>query len=272
MSEFGFSGWGIDLDETEPGGGGDNVAPFITYSIPPPVVTGLDPLVVTITDNLGELGVAIVMVEMPDYGIHEVVWDGTRQTSRYTGPGNQRTIVDGGFQLAFLRAGGWIGGLVRVTTVAVDLDGNRRTTVASVQIGESATQDELDAAEEAAAEPGRVFKVDATTGDMVREGGRFVRIGGVESIAQAVRSRLRLLLGDYFIDPQEGVPYWEQILVKNPSLSAVREIFRRTIVGTPGVDEVLQLDLTLSTERHLRVTARCDTDLGEITVSEELGE
>ena len=54
------------------------------------------------------------------------------------------------------------------------------------------------------------FKLDADTGDLVRENGSFVRVTGAEEIAQHVRVKLRLIRGECFMDRTLGIRYFSE--------------------------------------------------------------
>lgn len=70
--------------------------------------------------------------------------------------------------------------------------------------------------------------LDVSTGDLQLT-------SGVDGIAQHLRIRLRFFLGEWFLDPRVGVPYFQELLVKNPGTSVVRTIIRDVVVTTPGV-------------------------------------
>lgn len=65
------------------------------------------------------------------------------------------------------------------------------------------------------------------------------------SVMQHLYVRLRLFLGEWFLNTAEGIPYFTRILVKNPSLSLITSIFRRVILETPGVASVSNLKVEL---------------------------
>ena len=91
----------------------------------------------------------------------------------------------------------------------------------------------------------RAFKIDPTTGDLAVEAGRFVLIGGQESIAQHVGQRLRMFLGEWPFDTSLGFPYRQSVFVKNPNLSSIKALVRKHILATPGVREVTSVELAL---------------------------
>ena len=63
------------------------------------------------------------------------------------------------------------------------------------------------------------------------------------AVAQHIAIRLRMFFGEWFLDTAEGVPYFELILVKNPNLSQISDVFRTVILETPGVAGVDRLAL-----------------------------
>lgn len=86
---------------------------------------------------------------------------------------------------------------------------------------------------------------------------------GIESIKQAVFLSIRLFLADWFLDLDLGTDYYGQILVKNPNLVAVKEIFKQRILAVQGVTSVLFLRLNLDRiHRVLSVDFSAQTNLG----------
>lgn len=84
-----------------------------------------------------------------------------------------------------------------------------------------------------------------------------------EGIQQRISQVLRTIAGEWFLDLDYGVPYYEQILVKNPNLPAVQDTFRRALLSVRGVSSVERLTLSLdATDRTLRVAWAVLTDLG----------
>ena len=105
-------------------------------------------------------------------------------------------------------------------------------------------------------------------GDLALEGGNFVMAIGAEMIRQAIRSRFRFFLGEWFLDLREGVPYYRDVLVKNPDVLIVRSVFRRVLETTPGVLSILRFDLLYEAEiRTLRFDFEVQSTDGPITVS-----
>lgn len=58
---------------------------------------------------------------------------------------------------------------------------------------------------------------------------------------QRIDCALRTVLGEWWLDRGEGVPYFEELLKKNPDLSVVRQAFAAVILAVPGVQKILKL-------------------------------
>jgi hypothetical protein len=86
--------------------------------------------------------------------------------------------------------------------------------------------------------------IDPATGDLLLdEAGDAVIVTGRAAIAQHIRVRFQHFLGEWHLDRREGVPWFEQILVANPDLTIINELFRRTVRSTPGIASVRSLSL-----------------------------
>lgn len=83
--------------------------------------------------------------------------------------------------------------------------------------------------------------------------------GGVEitdSVAQAIIIRLRWFFNEWRFAPQYGVPYFEEVLVKNPSDLRVRQIIRDEILSVEEVESVSRLDISLRPDRRRSLDLR----------------
>ena len=90
-----------------------------------------------------------------------------------------------------------------------------------------------------------------------------------EGIQQRISQVLKTIAGEWFLDLDYGLPYFEQILIKNPNLPAVQDIFRRALLSVKGVSSVERLTLSLDTpNRILRVDWVVSTDLGLLVGAE----
>lgn len=100
-----------------------------------------------------------------------------------------------------------------------------------------------------------VRRLDPETGDIITSGEQQF-IGGAEEIAQTVKTRLALFLGEYFRDILDGTPWYEQILGKFISLNTAEAVLRVRIAATPGVIRLTSFDTAFDIDaRTYTVTA-----------------
>jgi hypothetical protein len=100
-------------------------------------------------------------------------------------------------------------------------------------------------------------------------------VEGRDAIRQHLTNRLRFFHGEWFLDQRQGLPYYERVLIKNPDTNALRTLFRRAIVETPGIAAVDKLELTVASDRTASLTFEAALDSGdELLVYEDfiLGE
>ena len=94
--------------------------------------------------------------------------------------------------------------------------------------------------------------------------GRFLVRQGREAIAQKVAIRLGTYRGEWFLDTTFGVPWREDILVRNPDLSAIGALIRSEIVKTEGVIGIRTFDLDLTDDRKLLIDFVAETLEGDV--------
>jgi len=96
-------------------------------------------------------------------------------------------------------------------------------------------------------------------------------INGADKVAQQIRITLLAFLGEWFLDVTFGVPYLEEILVKNPRLTTVETILRSHINAVP---HVIRLETFIiewdRARRTLSVNFVAQTDYGPIKDSVKL--
>lgn len=86
-----------------------------------------------------------------------------------------------------------------------------------------------------------------------------------DRVTQQIEITLLTLLGEWFLDTDFGVPYLEEIMVKNPKLAAVNAILRQRILDVPDVTRVVSLRLDFNrVQRTLAVIFEAETNVGRI--------
>ena len=117
----------------------------------------------------------------------------------------------------------------------------------------------------------RVRKI-GNDGDIVTSGVTWAT--DAEAVAQTVKTRLRLFLGEYFRDITVGVPWLDQgngeagILAKGFSQDQVESLLRLTIQQTDGVLQILSFssDYSIHT-RKISIQTTILTKYGEASLS-----
>jgi hypothetical protein len=107
-------------------------------------------------------------------------------------------------------------------------------------------------------------------GDLYFDGTTLHLASGVQAINQAIRGELQLFQGEWFLDLDAGVPYFERVTGRNPNVPDVKSLLRSTIEGVLGVKSVTSLDVTLSPTREIRVTYAAQSDVGALAGAVEV--
>ena len=115
----------------------------------------------------------------------------------------------------------------------------------------------------------RYRKLDAN-GDYVIGTGADFYTNEVAAVAQAIRTRLRLWLGEWFLDTSDGTP-WLQDALGQFGKTAIDAILRARILATPGVTEITAYGSQFDgNSRTLAISATVSTIYGTITIQESV--
>lgn len=77
-----------------------------------------------------------------------------------------------------------------------------------------------------------------------------------ESLAQRLKVKLRTFKEEWFLDVDEGIPYYQSIFGKNRAKETIDIIFKNAILAEPEVVHILSFNSTISPQRiyHLSFT------------------
>ena len=89
---------------------------------------------------------------------------------------------------------------------------------------------------------------DPNYGDLLISNGDLVIVTGLTEIQQNVLQNVRTFLGEWFLDNTVGVPYFQQILVKNPDQGKVDALIQNAILSTPGIVQLLSYASSINTQ------------------------
>lgn len=89
---------------------------------------------------------------------------------------------------------------------------------------------------------------------------------GLQAVQQGIDLRLSNFKGEWFANTNDGIPYFQEILGSKFNKLRVVQIFREALLQTPGVLEILSLDVNFDAgTRILSIAWEVNTDLGELS-------
>jgi hypothetical protein len=88
-------------------------------------------------------------------------------------------------------------------------------------------------------------------------------VEGIDEIAQQTKQQLSASVGDWFLDIEQGLPYFQLILKKTTTLSAIEGIYLTAIAKIPGIVNVNSFTLDFEpTTRALNIIFSAQTREG----------
>jgi hypothetical protein len=94
-------------------------------------------------------------------------------------------------------------------------------------------------------------------GDLDVSTGLASEITGADYAVQKIRQRLLFIKGEWFLDTRLCMPWFEEILVKNPDMRLIQARVRDVILSVPGITDVLQVETAFdSVSRNLALIYR----------------
>jgi hypothetical protein len=101
------------------------------------------------------------------------------------------------------------------------------------------------------------IRLDPTTNDLLFVNGDLAMDSATDGIDQFLKRRLKTFLAEWFLDETVGIPYLDDVFVKNPNPVVMAAVFKKEILETPGVIELVSFDLSLDNKtRNLTLTIK----------------
>lgn len=89
---------------------------------------------------------------------------------------------------------------------------------------------------------------------------------GTDPVVQNVIQRMQWMLGEWFLDVTGGVPWFQEIFIKNPDQDKVDALLLGVITTTPGIVAVTYYDFGLNkTNRSVSVNFRAQKTAGTVS-------
>ena len=102
------------------------------------------------------------------------------------------------------------------------------------------------------------------TGDLLIRDNDLQIVIGEDQLEQNVKIRLRFFSEEWFLNINNGLPFYSDILVKNPNIPNIDSIIKAEILDTNGVEEILEFISTYdNTERRYTINFTIRTEFGK---------
>lgn len=106
--------------------------------------------------------------------------------------------------------------------------------------------------------------LDLDTHDLYIAGNDLQIVNDADQLEQNLKIRLQFFLNEWFLNILIGVPFYTDILVKNPNIPSIDSIIKGKILDTPEVLEILEYDSSFdNTERTYTINFKIRTNYGE---------
>lgn len=111
----------------------------------------------------------------------------------------------------------------------------------------------------------RTFAID-TTGQIDVNSRSLLVVENADALKEIIQQKYSMFLGEYFLDQRRGVPYYENILIKQFNAQNVETILKRVLYDIEDVYGINSFELDFSnSNRSLSVSFECSTKFGDIT-------
>lgn len=118
------------------------------------------------------------------------------------------------------------------------------------------------------------YRILDQNGDMTFGKGQQCLTYGTFAVEQAIKTRMKLLKGEWFEDTEEGLPLFQQILGvggKETNTTIVDSLIKSRILGTTDVTAIESFSSSYdSVERQYSYTCTVNTKYGTVTVPNTL--
>jgi len=113
--------------------------------------------------------------------------------------------------------------------------------------------------------------LDDTSWDLATDATDLLLVNQADAIRQHLAQRLKAFMGEWFLDLRVGVPYLQQVMVKNPDPLVLDTVFKAEIINTPGIVELIEFDLRIdASTRELQLAFKALVDTGAIITYSEV--
>lgn len=106
--------------------------------------------------------------------------------------------------------------------------------------------------------------LDLNTHDLLIENGELLVVDAADQLEQTLKIRLQFFDSEWFLNVNNGLPFYSDILVKNPNIPNIDAIIKAEILDTDGVEELLSWDSVFdNAARTYTIAFKVRTTYGE---------
>ena len=109
--------------------------------------------------------------------------------------------------------------------------------------------------------------LDPVTGDLVFANRDLATLSGAELVQQRLAITPKMFKGEWFLDADAGIPYFQEILKKGVATTVVDAILRKAVLDTEDVNRLLTYTPAVldKVNRIISVAFTVDTVYGPVT-------
>lgn len=108
--------------------------------------------------------------------------------------------------------------------------------------------------------------IDQTTGDLLEKAGQIKQVTGVDAVAQRIYCKLKTYLGEFWLNRELGVPYYQVIFKKGVDLSIVNTLIKSYILSDDAIIEITEYTFSLDrVKREFTIAFSAKTTIGFIS-------
>lgn len=113
--------------------------------------------------------------------------------------------------------------------------------------------------------------IDSSTNDIAHEGGLISYVNKAEETVQRIRTCLRRIMGEWFLDETAGLPYFSGSMLGSKDIEYVKLIIRQEIAKRTGVKNINEINAILDiTTKKVSVYVSITIDENVYKITEEL--
>ena len=103
-------------------------------------------------------------------------------------------------------------------------------------------------------------------GDLVYDNsGATTTVNQADSVAQRLSIKLKTFKGEWFINTDTGIPYYQEIFGKVRNKQTIDAIFQKAILEEPDVLEIVEFSSSIDVGRTYSLIFRVRTSLNQLT-------